>query len=309
MVDGSFRDNIYKLKLHLPSITYHLPLVVIVGPTACGKTSLAIDIAKKFNGEIICADSRSIYKGADIGTAKPTKREQAGIPHWGLDLVEPGEYYSVSDFKKYADKKIIEIKSREKIPILAGGTGLYVDSVVFNYQFNQQANFKLRQKLQQLSVDDLQKYCKKSEISLPENYKNKRHLISAIERCGVSPKRSNKPVQESIIVGITTEKQKLMSRIGQRAEQMIVDGVIDEAKLLGDKYGWDCEAMRSNIYPLIHKYLDNKISLDEVRAKSITLDWRLAKRQLTWLRRNRFIHWYALDDAKKYLDHVLAIHK
>lgn len=296
-----------KSKPHLPSTIYHLPLIVIVGPTASGKTSLAIDTAKKFNGEIICADSRSIYKGADIGTAKPTKREQAGIPHWGLDLVEPGEYYSVSDFKKYADKIIIEIRSREKIPILVGGTGLYVDSVVFNYQFGRQANFKLRQKLQQLSVEDLQKYCKKSEIALPKNYKNKRHLINTIERCGVSPEKSEKPAQECIIVGITTEKQKLMSRIGQREEQMIVDGVIDEAKLLGDKYGWNCEAMRSNIYPLIHKYLDNEISLNEVKVKSITLDWHLAKRQLTWLRRNKFIHWLSLNDAKNYLVDILAM--
>lgn len=293
---------------HLPPTTYHLPLIVIVGPTACGKTSLAIDVAKKFKGEIICADSRSIYKGANIGTAKPTVREQAGIPHWGLDLVEPGVYYSVSDFKKYADKKIIEIRSRGRMPIIVGGTGLYIDAIVFDYQFGPKANFKLRQKLQQQSIDELQKYCEINNITLPENYKNKRYLIRTIERCGEVPKSLGKPIKNCIIVGITTEKQKLRSRIEQRAEQIINDGVIDEAKVLGDSFGWDSEAMKSNIYPLIHKYLNSDITLNDLKTKFITLDWRLAKRQLTWLRRNRFIHWFTLDDAKKYLSHKLAIH-
>src|SRR5664279_2859392 len=101
------------------------PLVVIVGPTASGKSSLATEVAKKFSGEIICADSRSVYKGMDIGTAKPSVEERQGVPHWGLDLVEPGEYFSVSDFKDYAVEKIKEIRSRNKTPFLVGGTGLY----------------------------------------------------------------------------------------------------------------------------------------------------------------------------------------
>ncbi|MCX6728863.1 MAG: tRNA (adenosine(37)-N6)-dimethylallyltransferase MiaA [Candidatus Saccharibacteria bacterium] len=293
----------------MDSKSVKLPLVVIVGPTASGKTSLAIDVAKKFGGEIICADSRSIYKGADIGTAKPTKREQAGISHWGLDLVEPGEYFTVSDFKKYTDKKIFEIRSRKKLPILVGGTGLYIDSIVFDYKFGPKVNSKLRQELQQHSIDELQKYCEMNNFPLPENYKNKRYLMRTIERCGEVPKSLEKPIENCIIVGITTEKHKLRSRIEQRAEQMLVDGVADEAKILGDKYGWEAEAMRSNIYPLVRQYLDNEISLGDVVAKSITLDWRLAKRQLTWLRRNRFIHWFTLNDAEKYLNHELAIRK
>jgi tRNA dimethylallyltransferase len=298
-----------KQKYHLPSTLYHPPLVVIVGPTASGKTSLAIDIAKKFGGEIICADSRSVYKGASIGTAKPTLVEQSGIPHWGLDIVEPGEFFSVFDFKKYADKKIIEIRSREKLPILVGGTGLYVDSVVFDYKFGLQANIKLRQELQQQSIEELQKYCEINDIPLPENNKNIRHLISAIERCGKIPNSLKNPIENCHIVGITTEKQELLSRIENRADQMLVDGVVNEAKTLGDKYGWESESMKSNIYPLIRKYLNGDLSLNDIKAKSAILDWRLAKRQLTWLRRNRFIHWFTLDDAKKYLFHELAIHK
>jgi tRNA dimethylallyltransferase len=286
-----------------------LPLVVIVGPTASGKTSLAIDLAKKFKGEVICADSRSIYKGANIGTAKPTMDERVGIQHWGLDLVEPGEYFSVSDFKKYANQKIAEIRSRGNIPFLAGGTGLYIDSVVFDYEFGPRVDQKTRQELQQKDIEELQKYCVENEIILPTNYKNKRHLIRKIESKGVDSKGLDIPINNCIIVGITTEKQILRSQIEKRAEQIVGDGVIDEAKQLAINYGWDNEAMKSNIYPLIHKYLDGSVSLDELKAKFITLDWRLAKRQLTWLRRNRFIHWFAFNDAKKYLNHELAIRK
>ena len=113
----------------------HLPLIVIIGPTASGKTSLAIRLAKKYRGEIICADSRTVYRGMNIGTAKPSLEEQQGVSHWGLDLVDPGDSFSVSQFKDYARQKIKEIRSRGNIPFLVGGTGLYIDSVIFDFQF------------------------------------------------------------------------------------------------------------------------------------------------------------------------------
>lgn len=297
------------IKLHLPSTIYHLPLVVIVGPTASGKTSLAIDLAGQYNGEIICADSRSIYKGADIGTAKPNISEQAAVPHWGLDLVEPGEYFSVVDFKNYANQKIVEIRSRGHVPFLVGGTGLYIDAILFNYQFGLSADIELRSKLQQMKIDELHTYCRVNNIALPENYKNRRYVIRAIERNGVNSQKNEEPLKDSIIVGITTEKEILRARIEQRTEQLFEDGVVNEAKTLGDIYGWDNEAMKSNIYPLIHLYLVGRMSISEVKEKSITLDWRLAKRQLTWLCRNRFIHWFSLDDAKIYLIDKLAIRR
>ena len=113
----------------------HLPLIVIIGPTASGKTSLVIQLAKKYRGEIICADSRTVYCGMNIGTAKPSLGEQQGVSHWGLDLVDPGDSFSVSQFKDYACQKIKEIRSRGNIPFLVGGTGLYIDSVIFDFQF------------------------------------------------------------------------------------------------------------------------------------------------------------------------------
>lgn len=287
--------------------SYHLPLIVIVGPTASGKTTLAIEVAKICGGEIISADSRTIYKNMNIGTAKPTKAEQAIVPHWGIDLVEPGNYFSVADFKEYALQKIDEIRARGHVPFLVGGTGLYVDAVIFGYQFGDKADEGIRQKLQHMTLEQLYEYCGKHHISLPENYKNKRYVIRSIENNGRTPQKMSKPISNSIIVGISTDKPLLRTRIEQRIEQLFKNDVIDEARVLGSKYGWNSEAMKSNIYPLIHLFLKGNMSLDDVKKASITLDWRLAKRQMTWLRRNTFIHWLSLHDAKNYLVDQLAI--
>ncbi len=281
-------------------------LVVIVGPTASGKTSLAIDIAKRFSGEIICADSRTVYKGMDIGTAKPSEAEQREVPHWGLDLVEPDERFSVADFKKYADEKIVEIKKRGHVPILVGGTGLYVDAVLFDYQFGASVNEKLRLELQHKSLDELYQYCKEHQINLPENDKNKRYVIRAIENANNQIERKNVPVYKNIIVGITTDKIILRERIAKRIEQLLENGVVDEAIKLGKKYGWKIESMKSNIYPLVHEYIQNNVTIDEFKANAVTIDWRLAKRQLTWLRRNEFINWLDLNEANKYLSDRLV---
>jgi tRNA dimethylallyltransferase len=285
-----------------------LPLVVIVGPTASGKTSLAIEMAKRFNGEIICADSRTIYKGMDIGTAKPTKQEQAYVPHWGLDLVEPGEYFSAADFKQYALQKINEIRARRHVPFIVGGTGLYVDAIIFDYQFGPAVDVTQRAALETMTVDELQKYCVENNITLPENDRNKRYLIRAIEQKSINSKRRIDPIDNCIIVGITTNKDVLQTKIKDRIEQLFDDGVVEEATLLGKKYGWKAEAMTGNSYQLAKFYRENKISEQEFKDKNTTLDWRLAKRQLTWLRRNPYIHWGGLPELRNYLTEQLASH-
>jgi len=281
------------------------PLIVIVGPTASGKTALAVDIARQFGGEIICADSRTVYKGMDIGTAKPTKKEQAQVKHWGLDLVEPNQKFSVAEFKEYAVSKIEEIRTRSKIPFLVGGSGLYVDAVIFDYQFGPKADEDRRRELEKKSIEELYEYCKKHNIPLPENKKNKRYVIRAIEQKSINNKRRIKPIKNCNIVGISTEPSILRERIERRSEQIFEDGVIEEAKKLSNMFGWDHESMTGNIYPLCKKYLNGEMTLDEAKQKFITLDWRLAKRQLTWFKRNPHIKWLDLAEAKKYLDSLL----
>lgn len=286
-----------------------LPLVVIAGPTASGKTSLAIEVARSCGGEIICADSRTIYKYLDIGTAKPSKDDQLSVPHWGLDLVVPGQSFSAADFKRYATEKIAEIRSRGHIPIMTGGTGLYIDSVIFDYQFGAPPDDKLRAHFGKMSLGELHEYCKKNNVILPENQNNKRYVIRAIENANSRPKGRSTPVENTIIVGITTEKDTLRAQIMRRVEQMFADGIVDEAIMLGKKYGTKNEAMRSNIYPLVYQYIDGDVTLNEAKEKCAILDWHLAKRQLTWLRRNSFIQWLSPIEAKDYLVSQLAIYK
>lgn len=278
------------------------PLVLVLGPTASGKTSLGIKLAKQYDGEIISADSRAIYRDLSIGTAKPTLEEQDGIPHWGIDLVDPGERFTAADFQQYANKKIAEIRARGHVPIIVGGTGLYADAVMYAFEFPGEADdVERRESLMALSLDELHEYCSDNNIPLPENKKNKRYVVNNILRNGSALKRRYELDDNTIVVGISTERDILRSRIEKRAAIIFRDGVIEEAQNAAAKYGWDNEAMTGNIYPLIHSYLDGQLTMDELEQKFIVRDWQLAKRQLTWLKRNEHIYWANLDEAYTYL--------
>lgn len=278
------------------------PLVVIVGPTASGKTGLAVRIAKEFNGEVISADSRAIYKDLTIGTAKPTPEEQQDIPHWGIDLIVPGERFTAADFKTYALQKITEIRSRGHLPILVGGTGLYIDAILYDFEFPNVANDTTRRdKLMRLHLDALYKYCLDNNIELPKNDKNKRHVVNNILREGKLLKRKYELDENVLVVGIATEKDILQQRIQQRAEVIVTESAIIEAVQAAGQYGWDNEAMTGNIYPLIHMYVNKEINLEELKQRFITRDWQLAKRQLTWFRRNEHIQWLGLHEAHTYI--------
>lgn len=285
--------------------TSELPLIVIVGPTASGKSATAMRIAKEFNGEIICADSRTIYKGMDIGTAKPSAEDQAEVPHWGLDLVEPGDTFTAADFKTYAQQKIKEIRSRGHLPMVVGGTGLYVDGLIFDFQFGK-SDPKMRKKLEQLSLEELKEYCDKNNILLPENQQNRRYVIRAIEQKNINTKRLQQLIPNTIVVGIATDRDVLRTRIANRAEQLFETGMVEEAKKLGEKYGWNSEAMTGNVYRLTKQFLDGEFDMEEFKQRFIIADWQLAKRQLTWLKRNPYIAWKSLDDAYIYLKERLA---
>ena len=283
----------------------YLPLIVIIGPTASGKTSLAIQLAKKYRGEIICADSRTVYRGMNIGTAKPSLGEQQVVPHWGLDLVDPGDSFSASQFKDYACQKIKEIRSRGNIPFLVGGTGLYIDSVIFDFQFGAKSNGDKRCDLQEMTVSELQQYCANHNILLPENSKNKRYLVRAIERADEKPSRLEVPLNNTIVVGITTDKQLLKQRITDRAKKMFKDGVVEETIELANNSGWCNEAMTGNVYPIIKKLIEKEIDEDQTIREFIVSDVNLVKRQLTWFRRNPFIEWGDIRSCEQYLSRVL----
>lgn len=282
------------------------PLIVIVGPTASGKSALAIRLAKAFNGEVISADSRAVYKGLDIGTAKPSLEEREGIVHWGFDLVEPGQRFTAADFKQYALRAIADIRGRGKLPILVGGTGLYVDAVVYDYSFSGDLDEIVRQKYSEMSLDELYYYCKLNNILFPENFKNKRHVVNNILRAQSNQTKRSTPIDNTIIVGVTTEKEALRQRIEDRAEVIFSSAMYDEARRAGEAYGWGNEAMTGNIYPLLHDYFEGHLTLERAKEKFKTLDWRLAKRQLTWLRRSEHIHWTTLDEAYTYIARLVT---
>jgi tRNA dimethylallyltransferase len=281
------------------------PLVVVVGPTASGKTALAITLAHKYGGEIICADSRTVYRGMDIGTAKPTLDEQTLVPHWGLDLAEPDERFTAAAFKDYAVQKIDEIRKRGHVPFLVGGSGLYIDAVLFDYEFGSNANHAVRTTLEAMSVEELQEYCSSHNIELPENSKNPRHLVRVIEQGGINHKRNAEIPANTLVVGIATNSDELRTRIYARSEQLFANGVVNEARILGKKYGWESEAMTGNIYRILHDYLENVISLEEAKERFAIKDCQLAKRQLTWFRRNPHITWLNLERAGSHLNHAL----
>lgn len=281
-------------------------LIAIVGPTASGKTGLALRIAEAFDCEIICADSRTVYTGMDIGTAKPTPEEQVRVRHWGLDLVRPDQSFSVADFKRYANDAIHDIRSRGKTPLLVGGTGLYVDAVLYDYELGPPADPAMRKMLETMTIVQLEQYCIDHNIQLPQNRLNKRHLVRAIERGSISTIGKSSLQQGVYIVGITTKFETLRTRIVQRAEQLFQNDVVSEATMLGKKYGWNNESMTGNIYPLIKSHLDGDLTLQEVKDRFTTLDYRLAKRQMTWFRRNPDIMWATLTGAEEYIYSLLA---
>lgn len=281
-----------------------LPLIVVVGPTASGKSDVAVHIAESFDGEIICADSRTIYKYMNIGTAKPSAEDQAKVPHWGLDIAEPGTVFTAADFQSYATNAIADIRSRGKIPVMVGGSGLYIDGVIFDYKFGLPQP-KQRELLEALSLDELKEYCANNNIELPENNKNRRYVIRAVEQKNINTTRVSEPIANTLVVGITTYRQELRSRIESRIEHMFDRGVVDEAKMLGKKYGWDSEAMTGNIYRQIRLFLDGEIDEVELKRRCVVADYRLAKRQQTWFKRNPYIHWKPADEVFDFVANAL----
>ena len=280
------------------------PLVVVTGPTASGKSALAMEIAKKYNGELICADSRTVYKGMDIGTAKPSAEDREQVRHHLLDVVEPDQSFTAAEFKMLAQKAIDDIVSRGALPIIVGGTGLYIDAVIFDYQFGKAADMQQRQELQAMTVQQLQQLCLERGCALPLNVGNKRQLVRALEIGGLlSQKKKLRP--NTLVVAITTQRDILRDRITQRAHAMVAAGVLDEIKQLGQKYGWEGGAMTGNIYRIMHPVVEGILPLGTGLEQVIASDMQLAKRQVTWLKRNPYVVWGNAAQLKTAIEHFV----
>lgn len=290
------------------------PIIVILGQTASGKSQLALDVARQFNGEIIAADSRTVYKGMDIGTAKPTEAEQALVPHFGLDLVYPNESFSAAQFQQYARDTVADIQSRKKLPIIVGGSGLYIDGFVYNFSFQKQPDLSLRHELAGLSLEQLQQRARAIGITHDEvSFTNPRHLSRAIERAGVAGSRQHQTPHNVLLIGLRVQKDVLDERINDRVGTMFDNGLVDEVQKLIQVYGSDAPGLLAPGYKAVIQYLNGSLTLDEAKELFARNDRRLAKRQLTWFKRNPDIIWctdstQATDKIGAFLSEFDTIH-
>lgn len=282
-------------------------VIVICGPTASGKTSLSIEVAKKIDGEIISCDSMQIYKDMNIGTAKPTVEEMQGIPHYMLDFVLPSERYSVADFKEAATDRIEDILKREKVPIIVGGTGLYVDALTKNITYPEiEIDLEYRKQLEELikenGLESLYEEAKKiDEKAMQTISKNdKKRIMRVLEiyhQTGKtktqleSESRLTPPPYEYIVFAINMEREKLYERINKRVDIMIDQGLIEEVEALTKKYEEFPTAMQGLGYKEVVSYLKKEITKEEMIEKLKMETRRYAKRQLTWFRKDENIKW------------------
>lgn len=277
-------------------------ILVILGPTASGKSDIAVALAKKLNGEVVSADSRQIYKGLDIGTGKITKKEMGGVPHYLLDVASPVKYFSVTEFQVKAYKAIDNILKRGKLPILCGGTGFYIQSIVDGLIFPEaKVDMKLRAKLSKMSADSLfallEKLDKKraSEID-PRNKVRVIRAIEIIQMFGKVPKIEARPQYKAFQIGIKWSDKRTIERIAIRLEKRLKIGMLKEAELLHKKgLSWKRMEALGLEYRYMAYHLQKKISYDEMVRQLNTASRQYAKRQMTWFKRDGRIAWFEME--------------
>lgn len=274
-----------------------IPLIAIVGPTAVGKTALSIELAKKFNCEIISIDSIQIYKRFDIGSAKVTTEEMDGVVHHLIDELEPNDTCSVYDFQKLAREKIDDIHSRGKMPLLIGGTGFYMNAVLNNYEFT-----NLEEKTYDIDVEKAKQYLKDSYVDTYNNIdlNNHRRVINAYnyvknEQKSVTTNNNGDTILENYnpyLIVLNTEREALYSRINKRVELMFEQGLEDEVKSIINDYGTELQALGAIGYKEMLPYLKGEVSKEETISAISQNSRRYAKRQLTWFRNKMNGVWY-----------------
>ncbi|OIK11093.1 tRNA (adenosine(37)-N6)-dimethylallyltransferase MiaA [Bacillus sp. MUM 116] len=290
-------------------------LLVIIGPTAVGKTKLSIELAKRFDGEIISGDSMQIYHGMDIGTAKIRPDEMEGIPHHLIDIREPDESFSVAEFQQLVRDKINEIAEKGKLPIIVGGTGLYIQSVIYDYHFSDAAaDEKFRMELEKKAKSEgaealhqeLVRIDSASAVQIHPN--NVRRVIRALEiyHCTgktmseVQSEQQPNLLYDTALLGLTMDREKLYERINQRVDLMMAEGLLTEVKELHYKGLRDCQSIQAIGYKEVYDYLDEKISLEQAVENLKQNSRRYAKRQLTWFRNKMSVQWFDVTDEQNF---------
>ncbi|MBF0813414.1 tRNA (adenosine(37)-N6)-dimethylallyltransferase MiaA [Staphylococcus saprophyticus] len=296
-------------------------LIVLVGPTAVGKTEFSIELAKKVNGEIISGDSMQVYKQMDIGTAKITQDEMSGIPHHMIDILEPDENFSAYEFKNRAQRLIKDIIARGRVPIIAGGTGLYIQSLIYNYEFedetiSEQKSLEIEAKLSELdklSNEALHRYLASfDEVSAQEIHPNNRKRVRRAIQYYLKTKKllsSRKKVQQftenydTLLLGIEMSRDILYQRINKRVDIMLERGLVSEVQQLVDNGYETSQSMQAIGYKEIVPVIKQELSLDEATEKLKQHSRNYAKRQMTWFKNKLDVLW--LDREKMSLSLML----
>lgn len=286
-------------------------IIVILGSTASGKTDLSLALAKKFNGEIVSADSRQVYKKMNIGTAKPAgewnKKEYivGGVPHHLMDIVDPGKDFSLADYKNLATQAVKDILNKKKLPIVVGGTGLYIQTLIENLDIPKvEPSKQLRKQLEKKTLPELVKMLEKIDPASAKkiDLKNPRRVLRALEVFILSgesffnQRTKSKPMYQVLQIGIDWSREELFKRINARVDKQITEGLVEETKKLAGKYKWNIPSMSGIGYKQIGFYLRGEMSLAEA-VEILKRDTRhYAKRQMTWFKRDKNIVWIKNTD-------------
>jgi tRNA dimethylallyltransferase len=297
-------------------------VLVIIGPTAVGKTKLSIEMAKRYNGEIISGDSMQIYRGMDIGTAKIAKEEMEDIPHHLIDIKEPFESFSVAEFQELVRAKIAEIAKKGKLPIIVGGTGLYIQSVIYDYQFSDVSGdeayrLQLEERVKEVGNEALHQELKEidpgSAAQIHPN--NGRRVIRALEIYHLTGKTMQEYQSQqqpdllynTAIVGLTMNRDQLYERINLRVDMMMDEGLLPEVKALYQQGLRECQSIQAIGYKEIYEYLDGKVTLDEAVENLKQNSRRYAKRQLTWFRNKMKVEWFDVSNVNNFSKKIAEI--